>query len=179
MATNRNWLAGTSANLVSSLTQVYDPTGIGYNVNDGTAYATGIWRNLMPSDFGGGGGVGSNVAVTNAVLAVSGVVQSASASSSTVSNSSISGISNGGFGVILPNNASRKQLFVQNLSTGRLLVRFSATLPTTGSYNVVLKGGTAMADGLGAAYESYSYSGPVSVTGWDASTPIQYISWEL
>lgn len=178
--TPRNYLGGAAGNLISSLSHVFDPTGVAYNVNDQSIpVGTGIWRALTPGDLGGGGGAGGSVSITNPILAVSGTLATTESVASTVSNSSVSGINNQGFGVILPNNPSRKQLFVQNLSTGRLLVRFSATLPTTGSYNVVLKGGATMADGLGAAYENERYSGPVSVSGWDASTPIQYISWEL
>lgn len=149
-----------------------DPTGAGAV----TGYRTGDNAMLNFNTYNGG------LFVNQGCLDQSqDGVTAYTASTGVVSNVLVSGISNIGFGVILPNNPTRRGWFIQNLSTGRLLVRFAASIPTTGSMNMVLKGGITMADGLGASWTDSPavYTGPVSVTGWDNSTPIQYISWEL
>lgn len=229
MANNRNYLAGAAGNLISSLTQVFDPTGIAYNVNDASVViGTGIFRPLLTTDLfaqtylyvsGLSLTVGSvavtgnpNVTVSNTVLPVSGVVQanitntspipvsgatqtnitntaplavsgvviSSTSTSSTSPNSLVSGINNVGFGTPLPANTSRKAWAISNLATGAILVRFSSSLPTTGTFNVLLKGASAPYAGDGATWTDSPaiWTGPVSVTGVGGA-PIVFTCWEL
>lgn len=102
------------------------------------------------------------------------------ASSGAASVSTTSGINNAGFGVALPNNPSRRAWGVQNTSTGVLLVNFSATIPTTGSFSILLKGGTTAFDGNGGTWIDAPaiYTGPVSITGLANSSP-SYNCWQI
>lgn len=145
----------------------------------------------------------SSVLVTNSVVPISGQVNTYNAqelallsgisgalngnltvttwtaSTGTASAATLSGVATANFGVALPNNPNRRAWYIQNLSTGVLLVNFSATIPTTGSFNVLLKGGTNSMDGIGASWSDSPaiYTGPVAVSGLASVCP--YICWQL
>jgi hypothetical protein len=89
--------------------------------------------------------------------------------SSSISNSTASGSN----GIILPANENRLELFVQNLATGALYVKYG-TNASSSSFNFVLAANTASNAGDGGSLSDQAYTGVVSVSG---ATP-NYISWE-
>ena len=89
--------------------------------------------------------------------------------SSTISNSTASGSN----GTIIAANENRLELFVQNLATGALYVKYGANGNNT-SFNFVLAANTASNAGDGGSLSDQAYTGIVSVSG---STP-RYICWE-
>jgi len=101
------------------------------------------------------------------------------ASTGTVSNSNVSGIATNLWGTPLAANPNRRAWYFQNTSTGIMYLKFG-TLPNSGSYNVLLKGGTTHDDGNGASYSDAPaiYQGTISVTGYFSITP-SYVCWEL
>lgn len=90
--------------------------------------------------------------------------------SSTISNSTISGSN----GTVLAANANRLELFVQNLATGALFVKYGADASSS-SFNFVLAANSASNAGDGGSLSDQAYTGVVSVSG--AVGP-SYISWE-
>lgn len=179
---NRTFSAGAGGNLISSLTYVWDSTGIVYNSNDASVIiGTGLFRPIEPADFGGGGGVGSSVSVTNtAPIPVSGVVVSTTSTSSSAPSNTVSGISNAGWGVVLPNNPARKAWFIENLSTGQMMIKLGSTIPTSGNLNQLLKGASSPYAGDGSSWSEYPaiWTGPVSVSGYGGA-PIVWNVYEL
>lgn len=89
--------------------------------------------------------------------------------SSTISNSTISGTN----GTVLGANANRLELFVQNLATGALFVKYGTNASNT-SFNFVLAANTSASAGDGGSLSDQAYTGVVSVSGVSPS----YISWE-
>lgn len=89
--------------------------------------------------------------------------------SSTISNSTASGSN----GTILAANENRLELFVQNLATGALYVKYGASA-NNASFNFILAANTASNAGDGGSLSDQAYTGIVSVSG---STP-SYICWE-
>ena len=89
--------------------------------------------------------------------------------SSTISNSTASGSN----GTILTANENRLELFVQNLDTGVLYVKYGTDAHSS-SFNFVLAANTASNAGDGGSLSDQAYTGVVSVSG---ATP-NYISWE-
>jgi hypothetical protein len=89
--------------------------------------------------------------------------------SSTISNSTISGSN----GTVLAANENRLELFVQNLATGALYVKYGQNANNT-SFNFVLAANTTSNAGNGGSRSDQAYTGIVSVSG---STP-SYICWE-
>lgn len=89
--------------------------------------------------------------------------------SSTISNSTISGSN----GTVLAANENRLELFVQNLATDALYVKYGENANNT-SFNFVLAGNTTPNAGNGGSRSDQAYTGIVSVSG---STP-SYICWE-
>jgi hypothetical protein len=89
--------------------------------------------------------------------------------SSTISNSTASGSN----GTVLAANQNRLELFVQNLATGVLYVKYGESANNT-SFNFVLAANTASNAGDGGSLSNQAYTGIVSVSG---STP-NYICWE-
>jgi len=87
-----------------------------------------------------------------------------------ISNSIVSG-TNGG---ILVTNSSRRELYVQNLDTGILYVKYGLNAGAS-SFNFVLASNSAIDAGDGGSLNDQGYLGPVSVSG--LSVP-RYISWE-
>ena len=90
--------------------------------------------------------------------------------SSTISNSTVSGSN----GTVLAANQNRLELFVQNLATGALYVKYGASGNNT-SFNFVLAANSASDAGDGGSLSDQAYTGIVSVSG--AVGP-SYICWE-
>jgi hypothetical protein len=89
---------------------------------------------------------------------------------STISNFTPSGSN----GVILQANANREELFIQNLHTSNLYVKYGANASDT-SFNFILINGSANLAADGGILSDLNYTGVVSV--YSTSTP-NYISWE-
>jgi hypothetical protein len=87
-----------------------------------------------------------------------------------ISNSIVSGTN----GTILGTNSSRRELYVQNLDTGVLYVKYGLNAGAS-SFNFVLASNSAIDAGDGGSLNDQGYLGPVSVSG--LSVP-RYISWE-
>ena len=90
--------------------------------------------------------------------------------SSTISNSTASGSN----GTIIAANENRLELFVQNLATGALYIKYGVTASNT-SFNFVLAANTDSNAGDGGSLSDQAYTGIVSVSG--AVGP-SYICWE-
>jgi hypothetical protein len=88
------------------------------------------------------------------------------------------GISNftasGSNGLVLPANSYRRELYIQNLDTGVLYVKYGLTANSS-SFNFVLAANTSTNAGDGGSLNDQSYVGPVSVSGL---TNVRYIGWE-
>jgi hypothetical protein len=89
--------------------------------------------------------------------------------SSTISNFIPSGTN----GTVLQANANRKQLFVQNMSTSHLHIKYGATAASN-SFNFNLASSTNAGGGDGGTLSDLNYTGIVSVSGVSPN----YISWE-
>ena len=90
--------------------------------------------------------------------------------SHTISNFTPSSVN----GTVLEGNANRKELYIQNLATGSLHIKYGSSASAT-SFNFVLAGNTSNNAGDGGSLSDQSYTGIVSVSG--AVGP-SYISWE-
>lgn len=88
---------------------------------------------------------------------------------SNISNASISGSN----GTILTINSDREELFIQNLQSGVLYVKYG-TSANSSSFNFVLAAATASGAGDGGSLSDLNYTGVVSVSGLNAN----YICWE-
>lgn len=88
------------------------------------------------------------------------------------------GISNftasGTNGTILAANSIRRELYVQNLDTGVLYVKYGLDANAS-SFNFVLAANSSINAGDGGTLNDQGYFGPVSVSGLSAP---RYISWE-
>lgn len=88
------------------------------------------------------------------------------------------GISNftpsGSNGTILAANSYRRELYVQNLDTSVLYVKYGLGANNS-SFNFILAANSSINAGDGGTLNDQGYYGPVSVSG--LSTP-RYISWE-
>jgi len=91
---------------------------------------------------------------------------------STISNFTISGSN----GIVLNANENREELYLQNLATGALYVKYGSSASNT-SFNFVLAGNTTANAGDGGSLSDLNYTGIVSASGANNSTP-SYISWE-
>lgn len=78
-------------------------------------------------------------------------------------------------GLILQANPNRKELYIQNLSTNPLYVKYGNGAALN-SFNFILSKNTSENAGDGGSISDQGYSGPVSVFA-ATSTP-KYISWE-
>jgi len=89
------------------------------------------------------------------------------------------GISNftpsGTNGLVLASNSYRRELYIQNLATGQLYVKYGSTDASLSSFNFVLAGNSSQDAGDGGSLSDQSYVGDVSVSG--IGTP-RYIAWE-
>ena len=88
---------------------------------------------------------------------------------STISNHTQSGTN----GTALQANTNRKELFVQNLATGQLYVKYG-TSAASNSFNFVLAGNSFANAGDGGSLSDLNYTGIVSASGLNSS----YICWE-
>ena len=87
----------------------------------------------------------------------------------TISNFTISGTN----GTVLQANANREELFIQNLQSGNLYVKYGASAASN-SFNFVLASSTVSGGGDGGSLSDLNYTGIVSVSGLNSS----YICWE-
>jgi len=87
-----------------------------------------------------------------------------------ISNFTVSGTN----GLILAANQYRRELFVQNLDTGVLYVKYGLGANIS-SFNFILAANSSTNAGDGGSLNDQSYAGNVSVSG--QITP-RYISWE-
>jgi len=87
----------------------------------------------------------------------------------TVSNFTASGTN----GTVLQANADREELYIQNLSTSHLHVKYGASAAGN-SFNFVLASSTNAGGGDGGSLSDLNYTGIVSVSGVSPN----YICWE-
>jgi len=87
----------------------------------------------------------------------------------TISNFTVSGTN----GTVLEANANREELYIQNLSTSHLHVKYGASAAGN-SFNFVLASSTASGGGDGGSLSDLNYTGVVSVSGVSPN----YICWE-
>jgi hypothetical protein len=102
-------------------------------------------------------------------LPICGTVTTIQQKSSNISNFIPSGTN----GTVLAANLNRKELFVQNLQSGNLYVKYG-TSAASNSFNFVLASTTASGGGDGGSLSDLNYTGIVSVSGLNSS----YICWE-
>ncbi len=76
-------------------------------------------------------------------------------------------------GIALQANADREELFVQNLASGQLYVKYG-TSAASNSFNFVLAGNSFANAGDGGSLSDLNYTGVVSASGLNPS----YICWE-
>ena len=76
-------------------------------------------------------------------------------------------------GIALQANADREELFIQNLQSGNLYVKYGASA-NSNSFNLVLASSTVSGGGDGGSLSDLNYTGVVSVSGLNPS----YICWE-
>lgn len=93
---------------------------------------------------------------------------------------SVSGLAPAFFGIALPNNPNRRAWSAVNIGTGGLMIKMSATIPTTGNLDIFLAGATTPWAGNGQSWldSPAIYTGPVSVSGFGGA-PCVYRMWEL
>jgi len=77
-------------------------------------------------------------------------------------------------GTVLSANSNRKELYIQNLATGNLYVKYGESASAS-SFNFVLAPNTSENAGDGGSLSDQGYAGIVSVFG---SVGPRYISWE-
>lgn len=83
-------------------------------------------------------------------------------------------IATGSNGTVLNANSDREELYIQNLSTGILYVKYGISGDSS-SFNFILAPNTATNAGDGGSLSDLNYSGIVSVSG---SVSTNYIAWE-
>ena len=76
---------------------------------------------------------------------------------------------------VLDYNQYRKELFIQNLATGQLYVKYGSSAASDTSFNFVLAGCSFQNAGDGGSLSDQAYVGDVNV--YSATTP-RYIAWE-
>jgi hypothetical protein len=76
-------------------------------------------------------------------------------------------------GTVLQPNANREELFIQNLSTTHLHVKYGVSAASN-SFNFVLASSTGSGQGDGGSLSDLNYTGIVSVSGVSPN----YICWE-
>ena len=87
----------------------------------------------------------------------------------TISNFTVSGTN----GTVLQANSDREELFIQNLQSGNLYVKYGASA-NSNSFNFVLASSTVSGGGDGGSLSDLNYTGVVSVSGLNSN----YICWE-
>jgi len=86
-----------------------------------------------------------------------------------ISNFTISGTN----GTVLQPNANREELYIQNLQSGNLYVKYGDSAASN-SFNFVLASSTNAGGGDGGSLSDLNYVGIVSVSGVNPN----YICWE-
>ena len=86
-----------------------------------------------------------------------------------ISNFTVSGTN----GTVLQANSNREELYIQNLATGQLYVKYG-TSAASNSFNFVLAGNSFANAGDGGSLSDLNYTGIVSASGLNSS----YICWE-
>jgi hypothetical protein len=79
-------------------------------------------------------------------------------------------------GTVLQPNADREELFIQNLGTNNLFVKYGEEA-SSNSFNFILISGSANLAADGGILSDLNYTGAISVLGANESTP-NYIAWE-
>ena len=87
----------------------------------------------------------------------------------TISNFTQSGTN----GTVLQPNANREELYIQNLQSGNLYVKYGDSADSN-SFNFILTSGSASGAGDGGSLSDLNYTGIVSVSGVSPN----YICWE-
>lgn len=100
-------------------------------------------------------------------------VQTYPEQSSNISNYGPSGSN----GTIMNANPYRRELYIQNLSTGKLYVKYGANI-NSDSFNFILAANTTTDAGDGGSLSDQSYAGLVSVSGTVLTNSPRYIAWE-
>lgn len=80
-------------------------------------------------------------------------------------------------GTVLNNNVYRRELFIQNLASGILYVKYGDGASDT-SFNFVLAANTTTNAGDGGSLSDQAYNGTVSVSGINGINSPKYIAWE-
>lgn len=93
--------------------------------------------------------------------------------SSLINNYAPSGLN----GLILTSNPYRRELYIQNLSTGSLYVKYGLNANIS-SFSFVLAPNTSTNAGDGGSLSDQGYNGDVSVSGIEGVDSPKYISWE-
>ena len=83
----------------------------------------------------------------------------------------------GSNGLVLTSNPYRRELYIQNLASGELYVKYGTTADA-GSFNFILSKSTATNAGDGGSLSDQSYNGNVSVSGIEGVNSPKYICWE-
>ena len=83
----------------------------------------------------------------------------------------------GSNGLVLTSNPYRRELYIQNLASGELYVKYGTTADA-GSFNFILSKSTATNAGDGGSLSDKSYNGNVSVSGIQGVNSPKYICWE-
>lgn len=83
----------------------------------------------------------------------------------------------GSNGLVLTSNPYRRELYIQNLASGELYVKYGTTADA-GSFNFILSKSTATNAGDGGSLSDQSYNGNVSVSGVEGVNSPKYICWE-
>lgn len=86
-----------------------------------------------------------------------------------ISNFTVSGTN----GTVFQTNANREELYIQNLQSGVLYVKYGASA-NSNSFNFVLASSTVSGGGDGGSLSDLNYTGIVSVSGLNSS----YICWQ-
>ena len=83
----------------------------------------------------------------------------------------------GSNGLVLTSNPYRRELYIQNLASGELYVKYGTTADA-GSFNFILSKSTATNAGDGGSLSDKIYNGNVSVSGIEGVNSPKYICWE-
>ena len=83
----------------------------------------------------------------------------------------------GSNGLVLTSNPYRRELYIQNLASGELYVKYGTTADA-GSFNFILSKSTATNAGDGGSLSDQSYNGDISVSGIEGVNSPKYICWE-
>ena len=79
-------------------------------------------------------------------------------------------------GLVLAGNSYRRELYIQNLATGALFVKYGLNAHSS-SFNFILAANSSTNAGDGGSITDQSYVGNVSVSGANQLSP-NYIAWE-